>query len=214
MRKASDKIQLKEFICKSLIPIIPVIIIAIIFMVYNYVRFGNPLEFGHNYLPEFTRAQDGQFSFVYLLPNLKQLFANFITFNDNFKPNFPMPFAFYIANPLCIAGLYRAIKDIVKTHKISYTRLIFLCAISLNIVLICLHRTLGAWQFGARYTCDILPFVFLCMLITRQEFSNRDIALLDGEISHIEKLDIFEIACIIFGIILNFFGVFIMWKNV
>ena len=34
-------------------------------MGYNLARFGNPLEFGHNYLPEFTRAADGQFSFAY-----------------------------------------------------------------------------------------------------------------------------------------------------
>ena len=185
-------------------------------MAYNYARFGNPLEFGHNYLPEFTRPGNTQFSLTHLLPNLQQLFTNFITITDNFKLNFPMPFVFFIANPLFIAGLYRATKDIIITHKISITRLIFLFSILLNLILICCHRTLGAWQFGARYTCDMLPFVLLCMLITKQKFpedSASNITLLDGETAHIAKLDRFEIICIIFGIILNFFGIFVMWKG-
>ena len=196
----------------NIIPVLPVIFIAIMFMAYNYARFGNPLEFGHNYLPEFVRAQDGQFSLNYLFPNLKQLLTNFITFGDNFKLDFPMPFAFFIANPLYIAALYRAIKEIIKTHKISITRLIFLCSIVLNLILICCHRTLGAWQFGARYTCDMLPFVLLCMLITKQK-SESDINLLNGEVAYVQKLDKFEISCIIFAIVLNFFGIFVMWQN-
>ena len=35
--------------------------IAACYAAYNYARFGNPFEFGHNYLPEFTRAQSGSF---------------------------------------------------------------------------------------------------------------------------------------------------------
>ena len=29
------------------------------------------------------------------------------------------------------------------------------------LVLTCMHRTLGGWQFGARYTCDVLPVAYL-----------------------------------------------------
>ena len=36
--------------------------IACAYAAYNYMRFGDPLEFGHNYLPEFTRADHGQLS--------------------------------------------------------------------------------------------------------------------------------------------------------
>ena len=185
-------------------------------MGYNYARFENPLEFGHNYLPEFTRAQNGQFSLTYFAYNFKELFTKPITFGDDMKLNFPMPFMFYVANPLYIAAAYRAIKEIIKTHKISITRLIFLCSIALGIFLTCCHRTLGAWQFGARYTCDMLPFVFLCMLITKQKSQENvsdNAILLAGEEASMSKLDRFEIACIVFGIILNFFGVFIMWQN-
>ena len=40
---------------------------------YNFARFGSVTEFGHNYLPEFVRAENGQFSLTYLVPNLLQL---------------------------------------------------------------------------------------------------------------------------------------------
>ena len=39
--------------------------VAACYAAYNYARFGNIFEFGHNYLPEFTRARDGQFSLSY-----------------------------------------------------------------------------------------------------------------------------------------------------
>src|SRR5699024_8149717 len=48
---------------KKLLPaLLPAALAAACMMGYNLARFGNPLEFGHNYLPEFTRAADGQFS--------------------------------------------------------------------------------------------------------------------------------------------------------
>ena len=39
-------------------------------MALNYARFGNITEFGHNYLPEFTRTTTGQFNLSYLKENL------------------------------------------------------------------------------------------------------------------------------------------------
>ena len=58
--------------------IIPVFI-ALCYMLYNYVRFGNVLEFGHNYLPEFTESEKGQFSLSYILPNLYNLLLRPVT---------------------------------------------------------------------------------------------------------------------------------------
>ena len=53
---------------------IPMLIIAVSYMALNYARFENPLEFGHNYLPEFIEAENGQFSFAYISENIKTLF--------------------------------------------------------------------------------------------------------------------------------------------
>ena len=40
--------------------------IAISYMALNYARFGNITEFGHNYLPEFTRTTTGPVSYTHL----------------------------------------------------------------------------------------------------------------------------------------------------
>ena len=169
-------------------------------MTYNYVRFDNILEFGHNYLPEFTNSTYGQFSFHYLLPNLKALFFNKIHINSNLNLTFDMPFSMIIANPVILLYSYRSIKNIIKTKKIDMLRLMIFITIILNIIMICMHRTLGAWQFGARYSCDILPFVLLGIILLNEKKNN------------IIKLDTFEIACIIFGVILNIYGVIIMYN--
>ncbi len=212
----------KQFIKDNLIPIIPVLIIAIIYCVYNYVRFDNPLEFGHNYLPEFMEAQNGQFNIKYLTENLKQLFFNPM-FTDWDIEKINMPFCFLIANPFFIVCLYKAIKDIIKNHKISITRLLFFIGIVLNIVFLCIHKTLGGWQFGARYTCDFLAIAFLCMVISIKKQSKKDRDnvsiddktedenLLPNETLAPVTLNIFEYACLIFGIILNIYGITVLW---
>ena len=189
-----DKDNFLKRLLNNIKPLLPAIIIAIIYMAYNYIRFNNPLEFGHNYLPEFVRSQDGQFSFNYLLPNLKQLLFNRIYFVDWFKLDYQMPFCFLIANPLFIVYVYHSVKNLFITKKFNLLRLLIFVALSLNIIAICLHKTLGGWQFGARYTCDLLPFVFLA-LITFDDKKNTQV-----------KLDILEIVCIILGIILNIYG--------
>ena len=53
---------------------IPALLLGISYMVLNALRFDNPFEFGHNYLPEFLEAENGQFSITYLKDNLPRLF--------------------------------------------------------------------------------------------------------------------------------------------
>ena len=163
----------KEFIKSNFIPLIPVVFIALAYMLYNCARFDNPFEFGHNYLPEFTTSEYGQFNINYFGENFSQLVSQFVPLDQLFNTEFPVSFAFYLANPLYILWWYRSIKNMIKTRKISKTRLLFSVAIILNILLICCHKTLGGWQFGARYTCDMLPFVFLCIMISTKKDTRR-----------------------------------------
>ena len=59
---------------KKILPaLLPAVVMAACMMAYNFARFGSVTEFGHNYLPEFVRAENGQFSLTYLVPNLLQL---------------------------------------------------------------------------------------------------------------------------------------------
>ena len=39
-----------------------------------------------------------------------------------------------------------------------------LFAMALNILLLCMHKTMGGWQFVARYTVDMLPLALFYFL--------------------------------------------------
>lgn len=127
-------------------------------MAYNAARFGSPLEFGHNYLPEFVRAELGQFHISYLLPNLKRLLFSPVTLTDG-RLSFSRfnGFLFYAANPLYLVLFGNQIIHVMR-RDVGWEGLLIAGGIVLELLLLCMHRTLGGLQFGARYTCDMLPF--------------------------------------------------------
>jgi len=55
-----------------------------------------------------------------------------------------------------------SMEDIRAFRKnITAEGILLTAGILLGLVCLCMHRTLGGWQFGARYTCDLLPFALL-----------------------------------------------------
>jgi hypothetical protein len=164
------------------------------YMAYNYVRFGNPLELGHNYLPEFVNSPNGQFSLSYLLPNLYNLFLRPITFVSNGGLEYPIydGFMFYIANPIFIVLFIYIIKDLLK-KEMTMVKVSICIAVLANIVLLCIHKTLGGWQFGARYTIDMIPMVFLYLLLSKKARPSR-----------------YELAIGAFAVMFNIYGMLAM----
>jgi len=78
--------------------------VAAAYGAYNYVRFGNPFEFGHNYLPEFLRAEHGQLSFHYLWDNLKAfLFGSPFSLTENGISLNRFGFSLFISCPILSA---------------------------------------------------------------------------------------------------------------
>ena len=149
--------------------IIPVFI-ALCYMLYNYVRFGNVLEFGHNYLPEFTESEKGQFSLSYILPNLYNLLLRPVTLRGDLTLEYPLfdGFMFYIANPMFLIWFAAVVKD-VRQKKLDAVRLCIVIAVLIELLLLCAHKTLGGWQFGARYTVDMLPMALMYLLLKKDE---------------------------------------------
>ena len=137
-------------------------------MWYNYVRFGNPLEFGHNYLPEFLEAPDGQFHLSYLLENLRNILLRPVTINASGRLEFPYfnGFLFYVANPLYLLLFIQVFRD-GRARHMDLLRWALLIAIVLELLLLCVHKTFGGWQFGARYTVDMLPMVLGYLLLQK-----------------------------------------------
>ena len=137
--------------------------IAISYMALNYARFGNITEFGHNYLPEFTRTTTGQFNFSYLKENLLH-YLRLPAAGENggaltFFSSDGM--AFWLIAPIFITMIGVWVYALVKKRKENFTLLVMLPILAvLHLLIICCHKTLGGWQFGNRYLLDMLPYLF------------------------------------------------------
>lgn len=141
-------------------------VLAASYMLLNWLRFGNPLEFGHNYLPEFLRAEGGQFSLTYLAENLGQLLrlpqvqdnGTLFFYNVN-------GVAFWLVNPLFLAVGAAWIHGLVRNESSSALTLLIPLESVLYLLVICCHRTLGGWQFGNRYLLDLMPYLFFGLVL-------------------------------------------------
>lgn len=154
------------------------LLIGACYMAYNYARFDDPLEFGHNYLPEFVKAEHGQFSISYLPGNLRQMFLEPVLLLSG-RLSFPLyqGFMFYIANPLFIIYFISLLQHAVD-HGMSAEGVLTAVGIALVLLFTCMHRTLGAWQFGSRYACDTIPFAYLYLARRgRERIANWELAL-------------------------------------
>jgi len=169
--------------------------IGVSYMVLNYLRFGNPLEFGHNYLPEFTEAKLGQFHPAYILNNLASLFR--LPDSTNGGPlSFPIfnGMAIWLISPIFITFVVYFIYSITTKNNLgkrSFLYFLLPCLLMLHIICITAHKTMGGWHFGNRYINDLLPFVYYGILNFMPEK---------------ETLVKWNYPLFIFGMLLNFVG--------
>ena len=162
-------------------------------MIWNGVRFGNPLEFGHNYLPEFTEAEYGQFHSEYIAGNLKMLFhlpefsEDGVMIIDHFG-NLSM----LIVSPIFVLFLIYLVGLLWKKEQKLIKMFIVLLVLSIIYMLIVvMHRTMGGWHFGNRYTNDLLPWIYLGIVLVQAKYS---------------ELFKYQIPLIVWGMCLNAVG--------
>lgn len=142
--------------------------IACAYAAYNYMRFGDPFEFGHNYLPEFQRAEHGQLSLAYLKDNLRIfLFGSPVSVAKDGAVSFNIfGFSMFLSCPMILISLIWHLSDAVRGRADLLDWAIFASQIA-NVILLCMHRTLGGFQFGARYALELMPLC-LCRLLRRK----------------------------------------------
>ena len=141
---------------------IPMTIIGLSYMALNFARFHNPFEFGHNYLPEFTEAENGQFSFAYMGENIKSLFRMpEMSLNGAWEYQEFNGTNIFLISPIFISYIIYTIYALKSRNSERILTFIILGMIIAELLCITAHRTMGGWQFGNRYTNDVLPLVFL-----------------------------------------------------
>lgn len=158
----------------------PVAAVAAAMMAYNYARFGSVLEFGHNYLPEFQRADNGQFSPAYLLANLGNLLRP-VTLGAGGRLQFEHfnGFLFLVADPLFLLWIALGLRAAARRRAAGPVRTpaaeqplfpfpasgrVLAAAFLAALLLTCMHKTLGGWQFVARYLVDLQIYPLLWCL--------------------------------------------------
>ena len=148
----------RHALLKALPGLILGLMIAAAYGWYNWVRFGNPLEFGHNYLPEFSWQGGVQFSLSHVADNLRSFLLRmpFSKDGDSWTIN-RFGFCFLLANPVFLLLLGWIAADAIR-RRMDWQKLLLIGCFLLHLFLLLLHRTFGGYQFGARYTCDLLPY--------------------------------------------------------
>ncbi len=146
---------------KKMLPIVLLpALVALAYALYNYARFANPLEFGHNYLPEFAeQRENGQFSVYYIADNWRNIWRlPRITSNGL---EFPMAygFAFWLCNPLFVLFAYSMVCAALARGMQAVDGIIgfTVCA---HFFLLLMHGSFGGVQFGTRYLCDLVLAMF------------------------------------------------------
>jgi len=159
--------------------------------VYNFLRFGTPLDVGYYSFPGILQEpwyQKGIFDITYIPRHLKVIFWGFPKIIS--EPPYIMPswngMAIWITTPAFIYALFAGIRS----------RLVLGCWISIVLIafLDFMHGGWGFTQFGYRYALDFYPFLFLLTV--------KGIG--DGIKWHHKLL-------IIIGILVNLWGV--LWIN-
>ena len=162
-RKFTLKLLLKLIYAAS-----PYFIIAILLMVYNYVRFESPFEFGQSY--QLTVADQTVYTSILDSFNLKNqingLVNNFIKYND-VSDKFP-----YIAHNgafinfpillLCFAAFKPAVYKKLKENKLNY----LVITMFITLVLITAIDVLWSPYILERYRMDIyFIMAILCFIV-------------------------------------------------
>lgn len=152
--------------------VIPPAIVGGSYMLLNFLRFGNPFEFGHNYLPEFTEAEFGQFHVNYIAGNVRMLF-HWPDFAENgmFTVDHFGNLSMLLVSPVFVLFMiYMLVALAKKEYAIFRTMfLVFALAIAYMLVVV-MHRTMGGWHFGNRYTNDLLPWIYFGMLLLQRKY--------------------------------------------
>ncbi|MBR1585380.1 MAG: hypothetical protein IJ662_07575 [Clostridia bacterium] len=163
------QVTLKDTI-RPLIPGVALgLLVAFELGLYNYVRFGNPLEFGHNYLPEFSFQGGTQFSLSHLGANASTFLLGWpIDIREGEVQFKSFGYSMLMACPPLTLMLIWFVKDLI-TRRLRLEKAVVLITCVIHAFLLLLHRTFGGYQLGARYAVDLIPYAFFYLLLTPEK---------------------------------------------
>ncbi len=136
--------------------------------VFNTVRFADPLEFGHSYLPEFSFQGGIQFSVRHIPGNAKTfLWGLPFQKGDSGLEMKRFGFSALIACPQLTLLLIWFIRDLVRKN-LTAEKSVIAAVFMFHFFLLLCHRTFGGFQYGARYCVDLIPYALFYRLCEKK----------------------------------------------
>lgn len=146
---------------------------------YNLARFDNFFQFGHAYLPEYVESGDTVFALSNLGVNLQHMlrWPRWIGGTLTFPTT--CGFAAPLTQPILTVCLFWFLLRAVRGRVAGLDATLLGC-LTAQLLLLCLHRTFGGWQYGTRYLCDLLPAAFYLRVRLNNRMPAWEAALLVG----------------------------------
>lgn len=162
-RQRERSFVFKAIILKLLPGLLTGLMIALLYGWYNWIRFDDPLEFGHSFLPEFSFQGGTQFSLEHLAGNVRTFFFSlpFERTANGFQMK-QFGFSLFISNPVLTLVLLKGAADLVK-GRLKKEQGLALLTLLIHLFFLLLHRTFGGYQYGARYAVDLIPYSLICL---------------------------------------------------
>ena len=144
------------------------LMVAAAYGAYNYIRFGDIFEFGHNYLPEFTRSATGQFSVKHLAANAKRFLLGLPVRRTAEGWAFEQfGCSVFLGNPMLMLLIVWFITDLFR-RRMNAEKCLVMLFFAVHLFLLLLHRTGGGFQLGARYAVDLVPYSLMYLGTSRE----------------------------------------------
>lgn len=137
---------------------------------YNWARFGDIFEFGHNYLPEFSFQGGIQFSPDHVKNHIDTFILGSplsVNWDGSYSFN-QYGYSFLLACPALALMLFHTLWDLIRC-RFSFAKLAILVFAVVHLYLLLFHRTFGGFQLGARYVVDLVPYAVLYFGMSREE---------------------------------------------
>ena len=140
-------------------PLLPLFGLA---LVYNAVRFGSPLEFGHTYLQDGMRPSvrdHGLMSFHFLNRNLAAAFVN------GPRLQAAPPFLKLTRHGLGLFWTTPVFLLLLRLRRFDHWTRVLLAAVAVTAVPLLLYQNTGWAQFTYRFSLDLTPYLFLLLAL-------------------------------------------------
>lgn len=164
-----------DIVKKRYLALIPMAVIALSYMILNFARFGHITEFGHNYLPEFTNSELGQFNLSYIKENIGSVFR-LPSVNSSGIWEYPQfnGMCIFLISPIVISYIVYTVKAFALKQETD-KKLIFIIIVIVILEILCItsHKTMGGSHFGNRYMNDILPAILLGTALLKPSSENK-----------------------------------------